>query len=81
MRAATISTVRVSSTPTLASHKRFYLDPGERHRYMELRLESYNTFNHTQFGAPGTNINSSTFGRILSAASGRTVQLGAKIYF
>jgi hypothetical protein len=52
-----------------------------------MRLESFNTFNHTQFQFASTvlsfsDINSpSTFGRTLSAASGRVIQLGAKIYF
>jgi Carboxypeptidase regulatory-like domain len=55
-------------------------------RKIELRLESFNTFNHTQFLFSSTvlsfsDINTSTFGRTLSAASGRVVQLGAKIYF
>jgi hypothetical protein len=55
-------------------------------RKVELRLESFNTFNHTQFLFASTvlsfsDINTSTFGRTLSAASGRVVQLGAKIYF
>ena len=55
-------------------------------RKVELRLESFNTFNHTQFLFANTvlsfsDINTSTFGRTLSAASGRVVQLGAKIYF
>jgi hypothetical protein len=56
-------------------------------RKVEMRLESFNTFNHTQFLFANTvlafsDINSpSTFGRSLSAASGRVVQLGAKIYF
>jgi hypothetical protein len=58
-------------------------------RFFELRLEGYNVFNHTQFSAVSSyggsgvsaDFNSSNFGRILSAASGRTVQLGAKFYF
>jgi len=56
-------------------------------RRVEMRLESFNTFNHTQFLFASTvlsfaDINSpNTFGRSLSAASGRVVQLGAKIYF
>jgi|HubBroStandDraft_6_1064221.scaffolds.fasta_scaffold1129134_1 hypothetical protein len=58
-------------------------------RYFELRLEGYNVFNHTQFfslsptGGSGviSDFNSPNFGRILSAAPGRTVQLGAKFYF
>jgi len=47
----------------------------------ELRLEGYNVFNHTQFSAPSVNFNSSNFGRVTSAASGRIVQLGVKFYF
>jgi len=55
-------------------------------RKIELRLESYNTFNHTQFRFSSNilsyqNIESSTFGRTLTAAPGRIIQLGAKIYF
>ena len=56
-------------------------------RKIELRLESFNVFNHTQFRFSG-NIrafqdinNSSSFGRTLTAAPGRIVQLGAKFYF
>ena len=57
-------------------------------RRIELRLEAFNVFNHTQFGltggAPGLNfenIQASTFGQTLTAGQGRIVQLGAKVYF
>lgn len=50
-------------------------------KYVQLRFEFYNLFNHTQFGNPNGNINSSNFGRTLSAASPRLIQLAAKIYF
>lgn len=55
-------------------------------RSVELRLEAFNAFNHTQFRFSSSiisfsDINSSTFGRTLTAAPGRIVQLGAKIYF
>jgi hypothetical protein len=55
-------------------------------RRIELRLESFNTFNHTQFRFSSNvisfqDINSGNFGRTLTAAQGRVVQLGAKIYF
>ncbi len=56
-------------------------------RYVQLRLEAFNVFNHTQFlfsqyytnwedyNSPGT------FGRATTALQGRVLQLGAKIYF
>jgi hypothetical protein len=55
-------------------------------RRLELRLDSFNTFNHTQFEMEANSIsysdfNSPNFGRALSAASGRVVQLAAKFYF
>ncbi|MDE3201061.1 MAG: TonB-dependent receptor [Acidobacteriota bacterium] len=52
-------------------------------RYIQLRLESFNTFNHTQFGGPDGEFadGPGSFGVITSAASGRIVQLGGKFYF
>ena len=55
--------------------------PGSESRYLQLRLESYNIFNHTNFNNPDANFTHSTFGRITSAAAGRQTQLAAKIYF
>jgi hypothetical protein len=52
----------------------------EKYR-VELRMEGYNVFNHTQFSAPSGSATSSNFGRVTSAASGRTVQLAGKFYF
>ncbi|ADW70659.1 TonB-dependent receptor [Granulicella tundricola] len=50
-------------------------------RYFQLRLESDNVFNHTQFSNPDGNIGDSTFGQITSAAAGRQTQLAGKFYF
>ena len=61
-------------------------------KYLQLRLETFNTFNHANFNAPngtaGTNVvGNSNFGQITSVqqittnGDGRVVQLGAKIYF
>ena len=50
-------------------------------RRLELRLETFNVFNHANFNQPSANIASQNFGRILGAATGRVVQLGAKVYF
>jgi len=49
----------------------------------ELRLESYNTFNHVNFNSPSSNVNSSLDGRITSDGNigPRTVQLAGKFYF
>ena len=51
---------------------------------LELRLEGFNVFNHTQFFGPQAvdgNIASSTFGRVVSAAAPRLVQAAAKFTF
>jgi hypothetical protein len=55
-----------------------------RSRSFQIRLEAFNVFNHPQFyGAGGVdgNIASQTFGQIVSAASPRLVQIGAKFGF
>jgi hypothetical protein len=55
-----------------------------RARSLQLRLESFNTFNHAQFfgaGAVDGNISSPTFGQVVSAASPRIVQVAAKLIF
>jgi hypothetical protein len=51
---------------------------------LQLRLETFNTFNHAQFFGPASvdgEITSSSFGQIVSADSPRLVQLAAKIRF
>lgn len=58
---------------------------------LELRVEAFNAFNHTQFGpAPNAttdltgvdlNIQSLTFGKFVSARESRVLQLGARITF
>ncbi|AXC13343.1 Oar protein [Acidisarcina polymorpha] len=48
---------------------------------LELRFESFNVFNHTQFNAIDANTNDSNFGQVTSAYDPRTLQLGAKIHF
>jgi len=51
---------------------------------LQFRIEAFNTFNHAQFFGPQAvdgNIDSSTFGQVISAAPPRLVQLGAKFYF
>ena len=48
---------------------------------LELRLESFNAFNHTQWGGPDHNIASPQFGQITSARPGRINQVGMKFVF
>jgi hypothetical protein len=51
---------------------------------VQLRLETFNTFNHAQFFGPASvdgEITSSAFGQVVSADSPRLVQVAAKIRF
>jgi hypothetical protein len=49
---------------------------------IELRLETFNTFNHVNFNLPSGNVNSSLFGRVTGDTLGpRLVQLAGKFYF
>jgi hypothetical protein len=50
-------------------------------KILQIGIEAFNAFNHTQFGNPTTNLASANFGRVLSAAQGRIVQLRAKFNF
>jgi hypothetical protein len=63
----------------------------EGKRRLELRLEAYNAFNHTNFATPSGSFSSSQFGRstdVITSADpnadpspGRSIQLVGKIYF
>jgi Carboxypeptidase regulatory-like domain/TonB dependent receptor-like, beta-barrel len=48
---------------------------------LQLRLETFNTFNHTQFQNVSTGIGDSRFGQFTSAYPARIVQLSGKVYF
>jgi hypothetical protein len=60
-------------------------------RYVQLRLEAYNAFNHANFAGPNGTFTSSGFGQITSVITsadpnsdpqpGRSVQLAGKFYF
>ncbi|HEY1808522.1 MAG TPA: hypothetical protein VGG42_08165, partial [Acidobacteriaceae bacterium] len=47
----------------------------------QLRVESFNTFNHTEFQNLDTGTNDSTFGQITSTYDPRELQFGGKILF
>jgi hypothetical protein len=53
-------------------------------RTLELRFETFNTFNHAQFFGPNAvngNIDSATFGSVTQAASPRISQVAVKFSF
>jgi Carboxypeptidase regulatory-like domain len=64
----------------LSLFKSFLLSESRGSR-LELRLETFNTWNHTQFNAVSTSLGSSNFGQLTGAADPRVLQLGGKIYF
>jgi hypothetical protein len=50
-------------------------------RKLQIRMESDNAFNHTQFNNPNTTFDAGRFGEISTAASARVTQLAGKFYF
>ena len=53
-------------------------------KLVELRMETFNTFNHAQFYGPAAvngNINGATFGQVVSAAAPRLMQFALKVAF
>jgi hypothetical protein len=64
----------------LSLFKSFVISEARGSRF-ELRLESFNTWNHTEFSGVSTNLGSSNFGQVTSAADPRILQLGGKLYF
>lgn len=64
----------------LSLFKSFVISEARGSRF-ELRFETFNTFNHTQFNNVGTSYPSSQFGQVTSTWDPRVIQLGAKLYF
>jgi hypothetical protein len=60
--------------------KNFVLVP-ERNVSLQIRMESDNVFNHTQFNNPTSSFTSGSLGIITGAAAARQTQLAAKVYF
>jgi hypothetical protein len=51
-------------------------------RRRQFRWETFNTWNHTQFGSANLNTSSPTFGRITSTRVGpRRMQFGLRVMF
>jgi hypothetical protein len=59
-------------------YKAFHLTEGTR---FELRAETFNTFNHTQFNGFRNNISGSDFGEVSGVQDPRTFELGGKFIF
>jgi hypothetical protein len=63
---------------TISKNFRF----GEEDRYrLQLRGESFNTFNTTNFRAIQTNVTSAAFGQVTTVRDPRIIQLGVKFYW
>ena len=54
---------------------------GREGPHIELRFESFNTFNHTQFQGVDTGSHDGNFGAVTSDYGSRTLELGGKIVF
>jgi hypothetical protein len=50
-------------------------------RFVQLRVELFNAFNHPNFGLPGHTFGAPDFGVVSSASGGRTIQLGLRAAF
>jgi hypothetical protein len=54
---------------------------GKENPHLELRVESFNTFNHTQFNGVDTGFTDGNFGQVTSTFDPRELQFGGKIVF
>ena len=50
-------------------------------RFVQVRMELFNAFNHPNFGLPGHTFGAPDFGVVSSASGGRTIQLGLRAAF
>ncbi len=60
--------------------KNFYFS-GDRERYLNIRVEAYNFFNHPNYGGLNPNPYSVGFGGVSGKSGNRTMQIGARIFF
>jgi hypothetical protein len=67
-----------SEVANFSLDKKFSL--GEQ-RYIQLRWEAFNAFNHANYGSPNTMIGQGTTGQIFSAGPAREMQLALKVVF
>lgn len=64
----------------LSLFKNFVISESRGSRF-ELRAESFNTWNHTEFNQVSNALGSNNFGQVTSAFDPRVFQFGAKLYF
>jgi hypothetical protein len=57
------------------------LIPIKESRTLELRASASNVFNHPNFAAIDTTVNSPTFGQVISAGATRTITMTARLRF
>jgi len=78
----TYDAVRLPHTQNwnMSLFKSFVFNEARGSRF-ELRLETFNTWNHVNFTGVDTGFGSSTFGQFNNAAPARIIQLGGKISF
>jgi len=57
-----------------------HINLGEK-RVLQLRVEAFNSLNHTNLGLPGSTFGASTFGTITSANPARVIQVGSHFIF
>ena len=67
-----------SETVNFSMFKNF---PIHERMHFTFRFETFNLFNHANFGNPSATFGTSSFGNITSAAASRAIQLGAKLSF
>jgi hypothetical protein len=48
---------------------------------LQLRAETFNVFNHVNYGNPNTSLGNALFGRITTARDPRIIQFGVKLNF
>lgn len=65
----------------LSLFKTFPFTGSENSPKIELRFESFNTFNHTQFNGVDTAFTDSNFGQVTSSLDPRVLQFGGKFIF
>jgi hypothetical protein len=58
-----------------------FLFSESRGSHLEFRVETFNTWNHTQFNGVSNTFSNSNFGQVTSAFDPRIFQLGLKLYF